>query len=144
MLENTFVGTARSWKPHKWKEHNFLHRNYIPKFFPTPKKSWKKSIDRKKKRFFFDEKFFAKNPTKNWKFQIFEKICFLKNNFWFLVGGFKNAVGVIKNAVAVGLRRFLWPPRPLRRFWNLPGRPTAFFLWSPRPDMPQKRKDLCI
>ena len=37
-LENKFVGTGRSWKPHKWKEHNFLHRNYTQQIFSTPKK----------------------------------------------------------------------------------------------------------
>ena len=54
-LENPFVGTGRSWKPHKWKEHNFLHRNYTPKFFSTPKKI-KTFSDRKKIREKSDQK----------------------------------------------------------------------------------------
>ena len=42
-LESNSYGGARvsrtRWKPHKSKDHNFLHRNYIPIFFPTPKKN---------------------------------------------------------------------------------------------------------
>ena len=46
-LENAFVCTGRSWKPHKRKEHIFLHRNYIPKNFSTPKKKLKISSSKK-------------------------------------------------------------------------------------------------
>ena len=71
-LENTFVGTGRSWKPHKWKEHNFLHRNYTPKFFSTPKKI-EHFFDRKNVSDFFDDFFFAKIGPKieNFRFSIF-------------------------------------------------------------------------
>ena len=58
-LENTFVGTGRSWKPHKWKEHNFLHRNYTPKFFSTPKKNDFFPIENNFRFFFGVEKMFG-------------------------------------------------------------------------------------
>ena len=73
-LGNAFVSTGRSWKPHKWKECNFLHRNYIPKIFSTPKKSWKNF----RSNFFFDfwsdfsRKFFRrKKIEKNFRSKFF-------------------------------------------------------------------------
>ena len=46
-LENAFVGTGWSWKPHKSKEHIFLHRYWYPKKNPAHKKN-KIIFDRKK------------------------------------------------------------------------------------------------
>ena len=64
-LENAFVGTGWPWKPHKSKVHNFLHRNYTPKIFSTPKKI----------RQFFDRTFFSEFfSTKNFPRKIQPKI----------------------------------------------------------------------
>ena len=54
-LENAFVGTGWSWKPHKSKEHIFLHRNYTQKISQLRKKNENFSIE-KNFRNFFDEK----------------------------------------------------------------------------------------
>ena len=50
----------------------------IPHIFSELRKKIGKFFDRKHFVFFFDEKFPPKNPTKNRKFQIFEKINFSK------------------------------------------------------------------
>ena len=73
-LENAFVGTGWSWKPHKSKEHIFLHRNYTQKNISTPKKKEKFSIE--KKSDFFDEKKSRKIRPKieNFRFSFFLKI----------------------------------------------------------------------
>ena len=46
-LENAFVNTGWSWKSHKSKERIFLHQNYTPQKFSTPKKNQKLSIEKK-------------------------------------------------------------------------------------------------
>ena len=51
-LENVFAGPGWVWKPHKSKDQIFLHRNYIQKYFSTPKKNMF-FPDRKKIRKFF-------------------------------------------------------------------------------------------
>ena len=38
-LENAFAGPGWVWKPHKSKDQIVLHRNYIQKYFSTPKKN---------------------------------------------------------------------------------------------------------
>jgi hypothetical protein len=69
------------WKPHQSKAINFLHRNYVPTFFPTPTKKYFffgiKNIFRKK----IGQKYFSvkirenpwnsKNFVRKSKFQIF-------------------------------------------------------------------------
>ena len=73
-LENTFVGTGWSWKPHKSKEHNFLHRNYTPKFFSTPKKNLKFFRSKKMFDFFSSKKFSRKIRPKIKNFRFSGKI----------------------------------------------------------------------
>ena len=61
----------------------------IPQKFSQLRKKIEKNFDRDFFHFFFDEIFHLKNPTKNWKFQIFDNIFFPKIwNFRFFVGFF--------------------------------------------------------
>ena len=52
------------WKPHKSKVLNFLHKNYVPTFFPTPTKKYFFSELEKKLKYSFD--------VKNWELSIYE------------------------------------------------------------------------
>ena len=91
-LENAFVGTGWSWKPHKSKEHIFLHRNYTQKNLNSekngnifrskknPKNFRRKKIpeksDPKSKNSDFQKKWFFENLNFD---QIFREIFFVEN-----------------------------------------------------------------
>ena len=60
-LENAFVGTGWSWKPHKSKEHIFYIETILKKYLNSEKKIGK-IFDRKKISKFFRRK---KNPEKS-------------------------------------------------------------------------------
>ena len=66
-LENVFAGPGWVWKPYKSKDRIFLHRNYIQKYFSTPKKICFFSIE-KKIEFFSAKKISEKSCPKNPKF----------------------------------------------------------------------------
>ena len=65
------------WKPHQSKAINFLHRNYVPTFFPTPTKKYFFSGS----KIFFEKKsakniFRWKSRKKNLKISIFFRTIF--------------------------------------------------------------------
>ena len=100
-FEDTFLHLARSrvpgslWKPHQSKAINFLHRSYVPTFFPTPTQKIFFSGWKKKLYFFSGKKYFPVFCCWNFRekkigsnFSIFgkiSKICFCpkKNQIFF-------------------------------------------------------------
>ena len=80
------------WKPHQSKAINFLHRNYVPTFFPTPTKNYFFSGS----KIFFEKNqqkiFFGENPEKIWNFDFWTKFfefqiffgIFTETYFWLI------------------------------------------------------------
>ena len=72
------------WKPHQSKAINFMHRNYVPTFFPTPTKKYffsgskkiyvKKMSEKKTPKFFWKSKIWIKKKHKLINIFDFQKI----------------------------------------------------------------------
>ena len=79
------------WKPHQSKAINFLHRNYVPTFFPTPTKKYFFSGWKKKSIFCFGQKKYFRYFPENRKFWLKLQKKSGKSQKYFLPGNiFEN------------------------------------------------------